>query len=207
MRLCRFFLWFIFATGLATAAPLTRDLGRNLVFYRVHALPADLPSDAARKQPCVIDLRYLQAETDDAAALHAWIKFHATPRTPVFVLANAKTTRALLAPFAHDRALGNVLVIGAPAPNFEPDIAVQTSAENERAAYDALDNGADLAALLTENADKARNDEASLSHDRSSEPAAANADAAKARSAPPPIDAALQRAVHLHRTLVALKKI
>jgi hypothetical protein len=206
MRAYLRFCLFLFALT-AGAAPLTRDLGRNLVLYRIHALPADLPpSDTGRKQPCVLDVRYVETNAEDAAALHAWIKFHASPRTPVFILANAKTERALIAPFTSDRATGSILVIGAPTPGFRPDIAVQTTADNERAAYDALEKGAELPALLTENSDKARNDEASLSHDRSTDPVE-TATAAKSGQAPVPTDAALQRAVHLHRALVALKKI
>jgi len=198
------------AESAPAAPPKKRDLGRNLAYYRVHALPADLPAtDTARKQPGVLDLRYVEADATAAAGLQAWVRFHATPRTPVFILANAATERELIRPWLGRSDSGSVVIIGPASRGFAPDIAVQTSAEDERRAYDALDAGAELSTLLTENPGKTRNDEASLSRDRSTEPAvnAPNGDAAKDRVAAPPIDAALQRAVHLHRTLVALRKI
>ena len=53
----------------AAAAPVTRDLGDGLLYVRVRELPADLP--AAAPVPgggCVLDLRYLAAGRDAAAA-------------------------------------------------------------------------------------------------------------------------------------------
>lgn len=195
------------STGATTAAALTRDLGRNLYYHRVRTLPADLPA-ATRKQPCVLDLRYVRADDEAAAELHAWIKSHASARTPVFVLANSDTDRDLVAPLTGRSAAGSVLVIGAAGRNFSPDIAVEISPANERRAYDALAAGTELSLLLTENPDKVRNDEASLSRDQVIPSTAPGADAASAKKAEsPPIDAALQRAVHLHRTLVALRRI
>jgi hypothetical protein len=189
----------------AAPGPLTRDLGRGLAYQRVQTLPADLPStDNARKRPIVLDVRYVHGDANAAAALVAWLKFHATPRSPVFVLANTETDRAILGALAGRGSAGSVLVIGVPARDFAPDIPVQSTAAAERAAYDALAAGTDPAALVVENTDKVRNDEASLSRDHSSEP---GADTAKDRPPAPPLDAALQRAVHLHRTLIALRKI
>ncbi|MEO5959107.1 MAG: hypothetical protein ABIZ49_12065 [Opitutaceae bacterium] len=194
----------------ASAPALTRDLGRGLLYYRVETLPSDLPSSiATRKQPCVLDLRYAHGDSAAAAALQAWMKFYASPRTPVFVLANAQTDRALLQAFGNRGSLGSVLVLGPSAPDFTPDISIQTSPDAERRAYDALAGGGDPVSLLAENPDKARNDEASLSRDRSTEPLAGDAPANGTKSHPPspPFDATLQRAVHLHRTLIALRKM
>jgi hypothetical protein len=99
-----------------------------------------------------------------------------------------------------------IAVVGIARGAFRPDVAVKGSAEDERRAYDALEKGAMLSMLLTDNPNKVRNDEASLAKDRLAEASAeAATDAGKKES--PPIDAALQRAVHLHRALVALKKI
>ena len=82
------------------------------------------------------------------------------------------------------------------------------SIEEERRAYDALEAGASVNSLLADNPNKVRNDEASLSKDRLAEASADAADnALSGKRAPPPIDATLQRAVHLHRALAALKKI
>ncbi len=201
---------FVFAVTVAQAAPLQRDIGENLVYFRAHGLPADLPSaDATRRRACILDLRYAQGDEQAAVALAAWLKFHASAHTPVFVLANAETSRDLLATIADHDTMAGVLTIGLTSHAFKPDVAVPGTPANERRAYDALEHGTPLAALLTDNPDKARNDEASLAKDRPAESAAADEtiDAAKNHSPAPPIDATLQRAVHLHRALIALRKI
>ena len=192
------------------AAPLERDLGYGLVYVRIHDLPADLPAKPAtgRVPPCVLDVRYVSADANGAAALLTWLKARATPRSPVFVLANAETSAAILKPLAaHERSSG-IAVVGAPARNFRPHVSVKTTAETERQAYDALERGTPVAKLLSDNPDKVRNDEASLSKDRLAEAAADAADdQLSGKRETPPIDATLQRAVHLHRALVALRKI
>jgi hypothetical protein len=201
--------WFAIATVAASAAPAERDIGNGLVYVRVHKLPGDLPAKpAGRVPPCIVDLRYVDADADAAAAFVAWLKFRATPRSPLFVLANAETSSALLKPLAgHERATG-IVVVGIEHPPFHPDVTVRGSPEEERRAYDALEAGAPIGSLLADNPNKVRNDEASLSKDRLAEASADAADDTLAgKRSPPPIDATLQRAVHLHRALVALKKI
>ncbi len=200
------------------AAPLERDLGQGLVYYRVHQLPADLPTaEVTRRQPCVLDLRYVAGDNEAAAALAAWLKFHATARAPVFILANSTTSPTLIAPLAVPHPGASIVVIGGAAPGFTPDIALKFSGEVERKAYDALERGATPASLIVENADKPRNDEAKLAKDRqpdSGPPDAPPSVTLPEGDGPPPppkppalVDAALQRAVQLHRTLVALKKL
>jgi hypothetical protein len=197
------------AGAIALAAPVERDVGNGLVYARVHKLPGDLPAKpAGRVPPCIIDVRYVQADADAATAFAAWLKFRAAPHSPVFVLANAETSPAVLKSFAaHERSAG-IVIVGIEKSPFHPDIAVRGTAEEERRAYDSLEAGAPIGALVADNPNKVRNDEASLSKDRLAE---ASADAAddklSGKRAPPPIDATLQRAVHLHRALVALKKI
>ena len=195
----------------AAAAPLERDLGSGLIYFRVRELPADLPpapAANARVLPCVVDLRYVKADSDAAAALLAWVNFRAKPRIPVIVLANADTSAALVKPLMERPRSAGVVVLGIPGRNFAPHVAVSSSAENERRAYEALERGAPLVALLTDNPNKVRNDEASLSKDRLAEASADAADdALSGKPSTPPIDATLQRAVHLHRSLVALKRI
>jgi hypothetical protein len=189
------------------AAPIEREVGNGLVYLRVYALPGDLPpKPSGRVAPCIIDLRYVAADAEAAAAFSAWLKTRATPRTPVFVLANAATSIPLLKILAvHDRGTG-IAVVGIERAPFRPDVPVKASVEEEQRAYDALEKGAPLSALLTDHPNKVRNDEASLSKDRLAEASADAADPAN-KEAPPPIDATLQRAVHLHRALVALRKI
>jgi hypothetical protein len=99
-------------------------------------------------------------------------------------------------------------VVGVEGGQFRPDVAVKISPEDDRRAYDALEKGTPITVLLADNPNKVRNDEASLSKDRVAEASADAADEALAgKRAPAPIDATLQRAVHLHRSLVALKRL
>lgn len=204
------------ATVSLRAAALTRDLGDGLVYERIHSLPGDLPTgEDTRKLACVLDLRYVKGDAAAASALDAWLRFHAGAHTPVFILANADTSSALLA--VHT-AIANTLVIGAPASGFAPDIAVHTSAATERRAYDALEKGTAVQALITDNPDKPRNDEAALAKERAAGADSAplddvpdigleNAPAPKPKTPPPLLDESLQRARQLHRALLALKKI
>jgi hypothetical protein len=206
-------------TGVARSAPLPRNLGQGLLYYRLHELPADLPTDESeRRQPCILDLRYVDGHDAEATALAAWLKFHATARAPVFVLANAATNRGLIAAITPSGAGAAVVVLGNTPSEFAPDIPVKVSAEAERRAYDALEHGATAESLITENPDKPRNDEAKLAKERQSDPnpgtetpspaaIAGNVEESPKEKTPPVIDAVLQRAVHLHRALVALRKL
>ena len=229
----RIFLFGLLAAGAASAgaAPLTLDLGSGLAYHRAHAIPAELPaSSPARPQPLVLDLRYATGDADAAVALAAWIKFHAAPRTPVLLLANAATSPDLRAAFAERDRTAGLIVLGVATTDFEPDIALTAEPDAEHRAYDALENGTALATLIAPPVEKIRNDEARLVAQRlperapttndDSEPSvaptapsvsvpAANAGAAPPATppSPPVIDVVLQRAVHLHRALLALKKI
>lgn len=204
--------------GAAHATLVTRDLGHGLVYHRVHRLPGDLPTaEDTRRHPCILDLRYTPGNGEEAAALAAWLKFHATPRAPVLVLANAETAVALRLALAAHAATPNVVVLGAAAADFTPDIGLKISAEADRHAYDAFESGTLLDALITENPDKPRNDEAKLAKDRQAPPdspfvpapdSIANGPVeTKPKPPAPVVDAVLQRAVQLHRTLLALRKL
>jgi hypothetical protein len=201
---------FLLPVACALAVPVERELGSGLSYFRVHELPADLPEKpTARANACVVDLRYVKADADAVTAFTGWLKFRASVRSPVFVLANAETSGALRKALAdHEQGVG-VVVIGIPSRQFRPDVTVTGTAQNERLAYDALEQGVAPTVLLTDNPDKIRNDEASLSKDRLAEAAADSAEDALAGKGtkPPPVDVSLQRAVHLHRALVALKKL
>jgi len=193
----------------ADAAPLQRNLGGDLVYFRLRALPADLPADAALQQhPAIVDLRYTQADAAAATVFSGWLKFHARPRQPIFILVNAATAPALLATL-HEHETAGALTIGNAGRYFPTDIPVSQSAADERRAYDALEDGSTVAALITDNPGKVRNDEASLAH-----PPTDTADGAVDTDTPPIpapakpatlTDAALQKAVQLDRGLKALK--
>lgn len=188
------------------AAVLERDLGQGLKFFRIHELPADLPSTekSGKPLPCVVDVRYARGDAESAKAFEAWLRFRAQPRVPIFVLANSGTAIELLRVLAQRELGGGVVLLGVPSRNLKPDVTLKLDFGNERLAYDAMEKGASLPSLLTDNPGKARNDEASLSRDRLAE---ASAEAVSKDGPPPVVDVALQRAVHLHRSLLALKKI
>lgn len=204
----------------ASAAPLTRDLGLGLTYHRAAALPADLPTtEAGRKQPCVLDLRYAQGDATAGAALQAWLKFRAAPRTPVLLLVNAETAAPLLAAVGPQLAAAGVVTIGSGSSGPTPDLTVKTVPADERRAYDALAAGSPVELLLNDAPEKTRNDEARLAQDHHGappDPGSVSDDALddlkptveKGPPKPAPlIDAALQRAVQLHRSLKALKKV
>lgn len=200
----RRWLGLIVFSGLAIAAgaaPLVHDLGQGLVYVRVRELPGDLPAQpAGAAAPCVLDLRYVVAGRDATAAFSAWLKFRASPRTPVFVLANRETSPELRRALDEPHRGAGIAVIGIPGLDFAPEVPVRATPESERAAYEALDQGKPLAALLRDNPDKERNDEARLLQPSVAPPKTGEAQAAT-------IDASLQRAVHLHRALAALRRI
>ena len=208
-RLCCLLPFFyclaVFAALPAFSAPVPHDLGQGLVYVRVHQLPADLPANPeGRPPPCVLDVRYVEADAPSATTLGAWLKFRAGPRSPVFVLVNGKTAPSLLAILREQDPRSGILLISVSAGPVRPDLPVPTTAEAERRAYDAFETGTPLTALITDYPDKVRIDEASLNHERSAPEVEEEND--KPRTAPL-IDAALQRAVHLHRALVALKRM
>lgn len=196
---------------------LARDLGDDLSYARPEVLPGDLPPTGAEKRPLILDLRYSLAEAEAPTALNAWLNARASAKTPVFVLINSDTAPGLR-DLLKDRTPGTgVLTIGRVSAETKPDIPVSTSDEEERRAYDAAKSGT-IEALITENADKTRVDEATIMHARrnlqeeesfESNPLDRITPTEK-KSEPstrPPVDRALQRAVHLHRAMRALKLI
>ena len=200
------------------AAPFTRDLGEGLVYHRITTLPADLPTaEAARKQPCVLDLRFVRGDAAAGTALDAWLKFRATSRTPVLLLINAETAAPVLAPLAARLPSPGLVVIGTASPGLTPDLALKLAPAEERLAYDALAAGATVESVLNDSPEKIRDDEAQLAKEHRARPTPAPPlsddppdDPPSTKPTPPvapPIDSALQRAVHLHRALKALKKL
>jgi hypothetical protein len=203
-------------TARSALAAAPSDLGQGLLYCRVHALPADLPAADTGKSALVLDLRYATTDDTGAAAFSAWLGFRPAAQ-PVFILVNAGTGRALLHALAARPLPSGVVALGPRLPAFTPDVPLKILPDTEHRAYDALDHGATIDSLIVEKIDKPRYDEASMDKEHASDSAPAPDDAdtadkpdsAKAKPAPPPqlIDLALQRAVQLHRALLALHKI
>jgi hypothetical protein len=199
----------------AFSSPSIRDLGLGLAYARVHALPGDLPTDGALAgRACVLDLRYVKGGVPEADALASWLALRCGQHTPVLLLANASTSGRLLAGLRGPGGIPFLVILGAAAPGFQPDIAISVPPATERRAYDALEHGSPVESLTTVSIDKPRNDEAMLEREHLPDSAlgddggAAQGDQADHPAPPPPlIDAVLQRAVRLHRALVALRRI
>lgn len=206
----------------ATPTVASQDLGRNLTYLRLHRLPDDAAVlTAAWHAPAlVVDLRHVAG--DLAQAIPADLP--PRPRSaPLFVLIGPDTASALLALIReHAPAL---ISIGLAAPGLTPDIVLLVSPEADRRVYDALDAGVSVELLISETIAKPRFDEAALAHEHTADTAAEEgaqptaggpSDAPPATPAVPPAagapeaapkDAVLQRAVQLHRALLALGKL
>ena len=192
--------------ALGAATVLERDLGQGLTYVRIRELPGDLPTKPVGTIPaCVVDVRYVQAGRDEAAAFSAWLRFRATPRSPVLVLANRDTSFDLRLVLREPHRGTGIVVIGIPGPAFEPDVTVRSTPEKEKVAYEALAKGTPLATLVIDHPDKVRNDEARLARGPAADPEGNGSPPGEVVA--PGVDAALQRAVHLHRSLAALRKI
>jgi hypothetical protein len=194
-------------TDRAPAASIPQDLGQGLTYYRVHELPADLPNPpAGRPGACVVDLRFVKAADSAVAALQAWLKFNASARAPIFVLENGSTGPNLVAAVTPGGPPG-LFVVAPDAEGLHPDFAVRVRAETDAKAYKALDSGATLQALLKDNPEKLRVDEAYLEKEHLSDGEAPDAATEQPAPASPLIDLVLQRAVQVDRGLVALKRL
>lgn len=190
----------------AAAATPARDLGQGLSYYRVHVLPDDLPSNPAGKPgACIVDLRFAKSDESAASALKAWIKFNASARTPVFVLENSETVPSILA--AVPEGTGGLVVLAPESDKLGPDVAVRVSPDLDRRAYDALEKGAQVETLLSDYPAKQRIDEEYLEKEHLSDSDAQESGSDKPSPPGPLVDLMLQRAIQLHRGLLALRKI
>jgi len=206
-----------FSSNPASAKPLVQDLAENLHYIRTHILPNDLSAAELKTGAVILDLRFALAEVGALSALDAWIRVQATSSTPVIVLINPDTAPALRESLAAHHRRSGLITIGRPTSEIVPDIAIESSAEEERRAYEALEKDSSIESLITENADKPRIDEAAIMRARANpdgEPVDTDfpeppTSSAKTEDAPPPppVDRALQRAIHLHRALLALKRL
>jgi hypothetical protein len=172
----------------------------------------------------IIDLRHPAGAT--AHAIPADLP--SRPRTaPLFILVGPGTPVDLLAALRdHAPAL---ITIGLAAPGLTPDIALSVNPEADGRAYAALEAGAPVKSLISENFTKHRFDEAALARDRDGGETEDEGPKSKvegqeevpptAAAAPAPVDAksaapekplkdtVLERAVQLHRALLALGKL
>lgn len=178
------------------------DLGQGLSYIRVESLPTDLPTSPTLKA-VVLDLRYATGDETAASTLTAWLRSRAG--VPTFVLANPETAAPLRQALLADWLPAGTLTLGRAGDEFAPDIAIAVAADADQAAWAALTADTDPNTLVTDNLGKVRNDEAAIvrrhQNGRTDE---AGSEIGSSVSAPAPIDRVLQRAVQLHRGLIAL---
>lgn len=172
----------------------------------------------------VLDLR---ASLDEAALvplLAAIAPGSNNPQRLLLILVSPDTPEGVR---RHIALLPRCITVGRSEPGLKTDITVTTTAEADRRAIQALAAGTAPEKLLVENADKRRYDESSLvrehtglaepSQEKPAPPSSVNTgpasepgDSNSPDSPPPavatPVDAVLQRALHLYRGLVVLKK-
>lgn len=185
------------------AAAEVHDLGENLGYLRLRDPGAEaIPTVGGA---LVLDLR--QAVDATAAAADRLRALLAGPGAR-FVLISRATAPALLALLA-ERPPAVFTLGAADAP--DPDFTVSVSAEDDRRAYDAFDQGTPLASLASPPLAKPRRDEASILRDRARRgggaPPASAAPSPGESAAAPAGDPVLRRAVQLHRGLRALKAL
>lgn len=188
-----------------------------------------------RRTALVLDLRSLTPAQGFAEALQAALAKPPASHAVRIILFNASTAPALVA--AITETLPSVITIGPRSSATAADIAVAISDEEDRRAFAALATGTPLEKLINNLQEKPRYDEAKLVHDHangvtppeSAMPADAEDDsvatepgaekpanekagvehppADAVKKAAPLIDLVLERAVQLHRSLLALKKL
>ncbi len=183
------------------------DLGEGLGYVRVSALErdgADLPAALNAGRALVVDLRYATADADTAGAFLRAVSARTT-KQPLFVLVSPQSPAdilpALLPP--------GVFTLGVADSRPQPAVIVAQTAAADRTAYDALAAGTKLDDLISGKIEKERFDEASLvkefqNGNHNAEPPPEPEPGQPAATRPtPPLDRVLQRAVHLHRALLA----
>lgn len=208
----RIILLFSVLCLLSSGTELT-DLGQGLSYLRVHSV-ADSEVALRKAVPgtgaLVLDLRYATANDESAAALKTALAGRSA-NTRLFILVSPATPPALGPVISASPAL----TLGAAGSLPAPKVVVQTDVATDRRAYDALEAGTALTQLISGKIEKERFDEASLVQEfKSGNPDAMPPPTPDPTIAPPagavekPValtDRVLQRAVHLHRALLALK--
>ena len=200
-------LFMLCSLGVHAAEPI--ELAPGLRYLRIHSLVQSARElstalNVNQSPALVIDLRYVADEKDAAETLNALNSQPAKPR--LYVLVSPETPRDIAA--AVTKTSTPVVTLGIRDCRPAAEVVVEQSAADDRSAYAALDNGTALAALISGKIDKERFDEAELvkefkNGNHEAHPPEGNADGTKALNRL--TDRVLQRALHLHQALQALK--
>ena len=186
------------------------ELSGDLGYLRIHSIVLEreqLVAALAEPRALVLDLRYPLDERDAAETLRAALT-HAPARPKLFVLVSPATPVPVVGVVAASPL--KLLTLGVKGSRPEPQVVVAQSAADDRRAFDAMAGGTPLADLISGRIEKDRFDEASLVHEfKLGNPDAHPPETGPAKTADTPaklIDRVLQRAIHLHRALQALKR-
>lgn len=191
------------------------DLGQGLRYGRLRAADSSALLANVRGAPAlVLDLRLAAATPANLATLRELLARADTAR-PLLLLVGDETPaplREALAPHTP-----GVLTLAHRDAGVPADVLVATTAAADRAAAEALAAGRPARELIEEKLAKVRHDEASLARNHASgreedfgdtAPPTPAAKSEPATAAPtPPQDVVLQRAVFIHRALLALDRI
>lgn len=205
---------FLLFSVLARATELT-DLGSGLAYLRLHSLAAS--ETALRKTvpgagALVLDLRYIATSEESPDALRAALADR-SGSAPLFILVSPSTPSAIAQAVIESPTPAYTLGLAGSRPT--PKVVVQTDAATDRQAYDALETGTAPMKLISGKIEKERFDEATLVQEFNNGNPNAEPPPAPDPTAPltagaktpvvPLVDRVLQRAVHLHQALLAIK--
>lgn len=200
------------AAAAAPAAPEIADLGEGLGYLRVHQLGDSLDllgRTFAKGTALVLDLR-LATATDEQSSAFAAALARRSSAAPLLLLVSPRTppelTPALL------KAPRGALLVGVAEALPTPQVIVAQPADTDQRAYDAHEHGMALDALISGKIEKERFDEAELvkefqhGNPNAAPPPTPDPTKPAPEKAPVLTDRVLQRAMHLHRALLALKR-
>ena len=205
----------VLLSATAQAVPISAsNIDEGLNYVRL----TDASENATFSGAEVIDLRFTDALEESANVLAGRIRSAAQSGATLFVLVNNATDPLLRHHLAQIKgSVRSLIFIGPVTPELAPEIVTDPDIETERKACDAIAAGTPPADLIKEELAKKRFDEAALvrSHENGGNPHASDDNAPKktdktddSDDKPAPLkDISLQRAVFLHRALLALGRL
>ncbi|HEX2860083.1 MAG TPA: hypothetical protein VHN79_00500 [Lacunisphaera sp.] len=193
-------LLLILAVALRGTEPT--DLGHGLGYLRVRSLEEAI-APLAGKNAVVLDLRQVTATPESIPLFSAALSARPTG-SRLFVLVSPDTPDAVA-----EILQGSLVTLGTKGSRPKPQVEVMQSVDDDRRAYAALTDGTPLPDLVSGKIEKERYDEASLVQEfkNGNHDARPPTGAPKTTASPPRVtDRVLQRAIHLHRALLALQR-
>jgi len=222
LRKLRRFCWVLLTPCSLLLAPRSlpatelADLGQGLSYLRVHSLADSekaLRSAVPGAGALVLDLRYATASDESVDALRTALTGR-TSGTPLFILVSPATPAGVAQVITESGA--TAFTLGPPGSLPAPKVVVKTDAETDRRSFYALDAGTPIDVLISGKTEKARFDEATLVKEFKNGNPDAEPPPGPDPTAPKPantadkppvlVDRVLQRAVHLHHALLALRR-